>query len=49
VHWEQSAYLYEHIPGCRRKVIEGASHGYFWQLPEVSAEALLEWTAANPA
>ena len=44
-HWDQSDYLLRHIPGARRHVIEGASHGYFWQAPEVSAAALLAWTA----
>ena len=48
VHWEQSEYLYRHIPGARRRVISGASHGYFWQLPDVSASALLDWTAEHP-
>jgi pimeloyl-ACP methyl ester carboxylesterase len=47
VHWEQSQYLFDHIPGAERRVVEGASHGYFWELPEVSARMLLEWTAAH--
>jgi len=45
VHWEQSEYLLTHVPGARREVIAGASHGYFWQMPDVSARALLDWTA----
>ena len=47
VHWEQSAYLLEHIPGAQRVVIPDASHGYFWQVPEVSTRAVLEWTVAH--
>jgi pimeloyl-ACP methyl ester carboxylesterase len=47
VHWEQSQYLFDHIPRAERWVVEGASHGYFWQLPEVSARMVLEWTAAR--
>ncbi len=47
VHWEQSAYLVERLPAAERRVIEGASHGYFWQLPEGSAEILLEWAARH--
>lgn len=47
VHWEQSQYLLQHIPGAERRVVEGASHGYFWQLPERSAEILLDWTATH--
>lgn len=45
VHWEQSAYLLEHIPGARRTVVPDASHGYFWQVSELSARLVLEWTA----
>ena len=45
VHWEQSDYLLRHIPGAERRVVHGASHGYFWQLPEPSARILLDWTA----
>lgn len=47
VHWEQSEYLLQHIPGATRVVIPDASHGYFWQAPELSARAVLEWTAAH--
>jgi pimeloyl-ACP methyl ester carboxylesterase len=47
VHWEQSAYLLEHVPGAQRVVIPNASHGYFWQVPDVSARAVLDWTAAR--
>lgn len=49
VHWEQSEYLYRHVPGARREVVADASHGYFWQLPELSAQALLRWTREQPA
>jgi pimeloyl-ACP methyl ester carboxylesterase len=49
VHWEQSEYLLQHVPGARREVIAGASHGYFWQMPDVAARILLEWTAALEA
>jgi pimeloyl-ACP methyl ester carboxylesterase len=45
VHWEQSAFLLDHLPNAERRVIEGAAHGYFWQLPQASAAILLEWTA----
>jgi pimeloyl-ACP methyl ester carboxylesterase len=47
VHWEQSAFLREHLPRAEQRIVEGAAHGYFWQLPEVSAEILLEWTARH--
>jgi pimeloyl-ACP methyl ester carboxylesterase len=47
VHWEQSQALMDRLPNAERRIIEGAAHGYFWQLPEVSAAAVLEWTARH--
>jgi pimeloyl-ACP methyl ester carboxylesterase len=47
VHTEQSDYLRAHIKGAAMRVIEGAAHGYFWQLPERSAAILLEWAATH--
>lgn len=43
VHWEQSAYLAEHVPGAELRVVPDTSHGYFWQAPELSAAILLDW------
>lgn len=45
VHWEQSAYLADHLPNVERRVIAGTSHGYFWQVPDLAAEIVLDWTA----
>lgn len=47
VHWEQSAFLMAHLPNAEQRVVEGASHGYFWQLPEVSADIVLDWAARH--
>jgi pimeloyl-ACP methyl ester carboxylesterase len=47
VHWEQSAYLAEHIPGAELQVVPDTSHGYFWQAPDLSARILLEWAARH--
>lgn len=47
VHWEQSAYLAEHLPDVERAVIRDTSHGYFWQAPGVAAEIVLDWTARH--
>jgi pimeloyl-ACP methyl ester carboxylesterase len=47
VHWEQSEFLLRHLPNAERRVVEGAAHGYFWQLPELSAEILLDWVARH--
>lgn len=46
-HTEQSDYLLAHIPGARKRVIEGAAHGFFWSHPEETARAILEWTSAH--
>lgn len=46
-HWEQSAYLKEHLPNATLRVVEGTAHGYFWQDPERTVEILLEWTATH--
>lgn len=46
-HWDQSAYLTEHLPNAERCVIEGAAHGYFWQMPERTVEVILDWTARD--
>jgi pimeloyl-ACP methyl ester carboxylesterase len=47
VHWEQSAYLAEHLPDVERAVIPDTSHGYFWQAPDVAADIVLDWTARH--
>jgi pimeloyl-ACP methyl ester carboxylesterase len=47
VHWDQSQALLDRLPDAALRVVEGASHGYFWQLPGRSAEILLEWTAGH--
>lgn len=47
VHWEQSAYLAEHLPNVEKAVVPDASHGYLWQAPELSTQIILEWTARH--
>lgn len=47
VHWEQSAYLAEHLPDAERRIIPDVSHGYFWQAPEVAADILLAWADSH--
>jgi pimeloyl-ACP methyl ester carboxylesterase len=44
-HWEQSQYLAAHIPAAQLRVIEGASHGLFWERPRETAGAVGEWLA----
>jgi pimeloyl-ACP methyl ester carboxylesterase len=47
VHTEQSDFLMAHLPNATKRVIEGAAHGYFWQIPERTAEIVLDWTAGH--
>ena len=47
VHTEQSDFLLSRLPNATKRVIEGAAHGYFWQLPEVTAAAILDWTSTR--
>lgn len=46
-HVEQSEFLLSRIPSASKRVIEGAAHGYFWQMPQDTVRAILEWTAAR--
>ena len=39
-HLDQSRYLAEKLPNARLELIEGAAHGYFWQFPDRSLEAV---------
>ncbi len=47
VHTEASEFLAEHLPDATMRVIDGAAHGYFWQMPDRSAEIVLEWAATH--
>lgn len=42
-HLEQSQYLAEHLPDAELHVLEGVSHGYFWQWPGRIADVVLAW------
>jgi pimeloyl-ACP methyl ester carboxylesterase len=44
-HWEQSQYLAARIPGAELRVIEGASHGLFWEKPRETVGAIRDWLA----
>lgn len=47
VHTEQSDFLLSRLPNAEKRVIEGASHGYFWSHPERTAQILIEWMSAH--
>jgi pimeloyl-ACP methyl ester carboxylesterase len=42
-HVAQSRVLVDRIPGAVMKVLKGQSHGFFWQAPEETNAAILEW------
>ena len=50
-HWDQSRYLAEHLPHAKFWAMLNSAHGFFWQMPELSAFVVLDWLddAADPA
>jgi pimeloyl-ACP methyl ester carboxylesterase len=39
----QSRVLADRIPGAVMKILKGQSHGFFWQAPEETNVAILDW------
>ena len=35
--------LADRIPGAELKVLEGQTHGFFWQDPELTNDVILSW------
>lgn len=46
-HVDQSRYLAAHLPDARFRVIEGASHGYFWQAPQITLHEIIQWVGSR--
>jgi pimeloyl-ACP methyl ester carboxylesterase len=42
-HVAQSRVLADRIPGAVMKILKGQSHGFFWQAPEETNAAILDW------
>ncbi|MFN8458405.1 MAG: alpha/beta hydrolase [Anaerolineae bacterium] len=42
-HLRQSQYLAEHIPNAELRVLSGVAHAYFWQRPEESIGAVVDF------
>lgn len=46
-HVSQSQVLKDRIPGAELKLLEGQSHGFFWQAPAETNEVILSWVKAH--
>lgn len=46
-HLEQSEYLARELPHADLVVLPEVAHGYFWEAPEKSAQAVLDWLAGH--
>ena len=38
----------DRIPGAERAVLEGQSHGFFWEVPDETNRAILDWVRGHP-
>ena len=45
-HLEQSIYLADHLPEARLQILTETSHGYIWQTPAQTADAVSAWIAS---
>lgn len=48
-HVAQSEVLTKRIPGAELKVLEGQSHGFFWQAPDETNALILSWVREHSA
>ena len=46
-HLIQAEALTQRIPGAELKVLDGQSHGFFWQAPEETNGIILDWVKRN--
>ena len=46
-HLAQAQSLKERIRGAELKLLKGQSHGFFWQAPEETNHAILQWVSAH--
>jgi len=47
-HVGQGQALMDRIPGAERLVLDGQSHGFFWEVPDETNRAILDWVRAHP-
>ena len=48
-HVVQAEALTKRIPGAELKVLDGQSHGFFWQAPEETNQIILDWVKRHRA
>ena len=48
-HLVQAEALKNRIPGAELKVLDGQSHGFFWQAPEETNRIILDWVKRHSA
>ncbi len=48
-HLVQAQALTERIPGAELQVLDGQSHGFFWQAPEETNQVILDWVMRHAA
>ncbi len=48
-HVVQAEALTKRIPGAELKVLDGQSHGFFWQAPEETNQTILDWVKRHGA
>lgn len=48
-HVPQADILASRIPGAEYRVLEGQSHGFFWQVPEETNSWILDWVRKHSA